>query len=253
MSPWRTADVSPANPASARRYRVVSVLAVAAMAVSGLVVWSTQDVQRTLQARAQSALDEAGLAAQVQLHGRDAVIVGAAASEDASRAAAVVAGVSGIRRVTSAAATPTTTSPPTVAAPRPSPSSPPDRLPTTAPGGDAAESLRGAKVLRFATDEARLSRRGKDKLQRVAGYLRTHPRRQVRIQGFTDATGDEAGNLDLSRRRALAVAEHLERLGVEPKRLVVEAYGSVRPAADNRTPEGRAANRRVELVFEKVA
>ena len=69
----------------------------------------------------------------------------------------------------------------------------------------------------------------------------------IRVGAHTDASGDAVANLALSERRAGAVAAHLVELGVPSRRLVAEAFGETRPIASNDTPQGRRANRRVEL------
>jgi chemotaxis protein MotB len=79
--------------------------------------------------------------------------------------------------------------------------------------------------------------------------LQKNPNLKLEIDGFTDSVGDAAHNLDLSKRRAQAVASVLaSQFGVESARLTVNGFGSAQPIASNDTPEGRAANRRVEFV-----
>jgi OOP family OmpA-OmpF porin len=69
----------------------------------------------------------------------------------------------------------------------------------------------------------------------------------VEIAGHTDATGNDAYNLDLSRRRAESVRQYLIQQGVKAEHLSAAGYGETQPIADNATREGRATNRRVEL------
>ena len=69
------------------------------------------------------------------------------------------------------------------------------------------------------------------------------------VLGHTDSTGDDAYNLDLSRRRAEAAARYLEEHGVARAALTVEGHGESRPVAENGSPEGRRKNRRVEIVI----
>lgn len=74
-----------------------------------------------------------------------------------------------------------------------------------------------------------------------------YPGARVEVAGHTDSMGDDAYNLDLSRRRAEAVRLYLSQAGVDAKRLSAEGYGEAQPVADNSTREGRSQNRRVEL------
>jgi outer membrane protein OmpA-like peptidoglycan-associated protein len=78
--------------------------------------------------------------------------------------------------------------------------------------------------------------------------LKAHPQWKLRIDGHTDGIGNDAANLDLSKRRSAAVkAALVTRYGIEGGRLSTGGYGESRPQATNETPEGRARNRRVEL------
>ena len=69
----------------------------------------------------------------------------------------------------------------------------------------------------------------------------------ILIVGHTDSTGHEGWNVQLSRARAQAVADYLQRKGLEPERLLVEGRGSAEPIADNETRYGRSLNRRIEF------
>lgn len=70
----------------------------------------------------------------------------------------------------------------------------------------------------------------------------------VRIEGHTDNTGDAGENLELSKKRALAVAKYLVSAGVDGKRLLAVGFGDSKPVASNDTPEGQAQNRRITIV-----
>jgi outer membrane protein OmpA-like peptidoglycan-associated protein len=70
----------------------------------------------------------------------------------------------------------------------------------------------------------------------------------VEVGGHTDSVGSEAYNQGLSERRADAVRDYLMSKGVKASRLTARGYGESRPVASNDTEEGRAENRRVELV-----
>ena len=84
---------------------------------------------------------------------------------------------------------------------------------------------------------------------KLVQFLQINPQRRVRIEGYTDNTGDAAENLELSRARAQAVADLLVDLGVDAKRIEVVGYGVDFPVAENASARGRAQNRRVEIVF----
>ncbi|HWP38194.1 MAG TPA: OmpA family protein [Gemmatimonadales bacterium] len=84
-------------------------------------------------------------------------------------------------------------------------------------------------------------------LDEVAASLVANPTIRIEIGGHTDATGTAQRNLELSQARAFAVRAYLASKGVAPERMVARGYGPDRPVADNRTPAGRALNRRVEL------
>lgn len=71
---------------------------------------------------------------------------------------------------------------------------------------------------------------------------------RIRVEGHTDDTGTPAGNRKLSEARAQAVVDALKGMGVDAARLAAKGWGQEKPIADNRTEEGRAKNRRVELV-----
>lgn len=71
----------------------------------------------------------------------------------------------------------------------------------------------------------------------------------VEVAGHTDNTGSHDLNQVLSEQRANAVSSYLRRVGVHPGRLIAIGYGESQPIATNRTPEGRAKNRRVEITL----
>jgi outer membrane protein OmpA-like peptidoglycan-associated protein len=85
-------------------------------------------------------------------------------------------------------------------------------------------------------------------LEEIAGILRRHDNWSLDLAGFTDSIGNDADNLDLSRRRTAAVKTELgTRFGIPADRLNTAGYGEGSPKATNDTPEGRAQNRRVEI------
>ncbi|MBW1791776.1 MAG: OmpA family protein [Deltaproteobacteria bacterium] len=84
-------------------------------------------------------------------------------------------------------------------------------------------------------------------IDRVATIMRNYSQTLIRIEGHTDSLGSEEYNLDLSRRRALAVQDLLIQRGVATHRLEIIGYGESSPVAANDTESGRRLNRRVEI------
>lgn len=103
--------------------------------------------------------------------------------------------------------------------------------------------------LLFDVDKAALKPASKENLEKLATILNKYPDTEILLEGHTDATGSEEHNLELSRSRAQSVAIYLERQQVNPTRFTIMGYGESQPIADNDTPEGRAANRRVEIAI----
>jgi outer membrane protein OmpA-like peptidoglycan-associated protein len=101
----------------------------------------------------------------------------------------------------------------------------------------------------FPSGRAELLPSARDRLSAVAEALRTQPTMQITIEGYTDARGHHADNALLSQRRAEAVLRFLVQEGIEESRVRAVGRGEESPIADNRTAEGRANNRRVEIVL----
>lgn len=116
-----------------------------------------------------------------------------------------------------------------------------------------AEQLRssGRLTLRgvlFDTGKTEIKPESNGLLDEVAAMLKANPDLRLRIEGHTDNVGGAAANLQLSKGRAAAVKTALLARGVAGERLAAEGYGDTRPVAGNATEDGRAQNRRVELV-----
>ena len=98
----------------------------------------------------------------------------------------------------------------------------------------------------FTTGEAQIEAASAELLDAIARTLQVRTELwRVVIEGHTDDVGDTDRNLRLSEARAMAVRDALIARGVDPGRLLVEAYGESQPIADNASPEGRELNRRV--------
>lgn len=101
----------------------------------------------------------------------------------------------------------------------------------------------------FDTDEARLKPESDQALGAITELMTARPELTVHVVGHTDSVGALDYNLDLSKRRAGAVVEALvNQYGVAASRLIPNGVGPLAPVASNRTEDGRAKNRRVELV-----
>jgi outer membrane protein OmpA-like peptidoglycan-associated protein len=106
----------------------------------------------------------------------------------------------------------------------------------------------------FVTGKAELLPIARDRLNEVAKSLKElDDDKLVSIEGFTDARGADDMNLKLSQDRANAVRDYLASQGVKPQKLRAIGRGEASPVASNDTPEGRANNRRVEIVIQSSA
>lgn len=101
----------------------------------------------------------------------------------------------------------------------------------------------------FDVNKANIKPESHGTLNDIAGVLKENPSVRVKIIGHTDSDGDDALNLDLSRRRAESVKNELSgKFGIEASRMETEGAGESRPAAPNDTPVNKAMNRRVEFI-----
>ena len=124
-------------------------------------------------------------------------------------------------------------------------------------GGEPEEHLRRPGVDRRWTTQGILFDTGKSDikpestptLKEIAATLKQHPELKIEVQGHTDNVGKPDANLKLSQARADAVKQALTtEYGINASQLTAKGYGDTKPATDNKTAEGRANNRRVELV-----
>jgi outer membrane protein OmpA-like peptidoglycan-associated protein len=104
----------------------------------------------------------------------------------------------------------------------------------------------------FVTNKSDLLPGAQVKLNQVADALATQdPDSKIVVDGYTDSQGAAAYNQDLSQRRAQSVRDYLVTRGVAADRITAQGFGMTNPVADNATPEGRANNRRVEIVVSQ--
>jgi OOP family OmpA-OmpF porin len=99
----------------------------------------------------------------------------------------------------------------------------------------------------FDFDKTAIKPDGAKILDRLIVFLKENPDKRADLEGHTDSVGTEKYNQGLSERRAAAVRDYLTQRGVNASRLSTKGFGETKPIADNKTAEGRAKNRRVEI------
>lgn len=104
----------------------------------------------------------------------------------------------------------------------------------------------------FATDSAVFQTGFNSILDSVAKVLAKYDKTALYVTGYTDNTGSDSHNNQLSQKRASAVANYLALRGVNSSRMVVRGLGKANPIASNATAAGRAQNRRVELSIQQL-
>ncbi len=102
--------------------------------------------------------------------------------------------------------------------------------------------------INFATDQADILPDSQEQIDQIIALLKDNDDLKLGIYGHTDNTGDAAHNLKLSEQRAQAVVTALTKAGIDTNRLTAKGFGDTQPVADNATEDGKAKNRRVELV-----
>jgi OOP family OmpA-OmpF porin len=137
--------------------------------------------------------------------------------------------------------------PPPAPAPAPAPTPAPTPRPPAPPAPPVAEKVTFAADAFFDFNKAVLKPEGKAKLDDLADKIKGINLEVVIAVGHTDSIGGDAYNQKLSVRRAEAVKAYLITKGLEANRIYTEGKGKKQPVADNKTAEGRAKNRRVEV------
>jgi len=103
----------------------------------------------------------------------------------------------------------------------------------------------------FDTDKAVLKQAATEELDVYSDYMTRNPSKNIKVTGHTDSTGSEAYNQALSEKRAVSVKTYLEGKGIDGTRIETIGMGESSPVATNKTKEGRAENRRVEIEVVK--
>ncbi len=99
----------------------------------------------------------------------------------------------------------------------------------------------------FDTNKHNINTKSRTNLNKLVGIFKEYPDTNIIVEGHTDSSGDDAYNLELSKKRANAVTSYLISQGISKERLTTYFHGETLPKYDNATAEGRAKNRRVEL------
>src|ERR671922_2809632 len=142
--------------------------------------------------------------------------------------------------------------------PAPKPAPPPEPKPAPKPEPEkpkpepekpkpVAEKVTFAADVFFDFDKAVIKPEGKSKLDDISAKLRGINLEVIIAIGHADSIGSDAYNQRLSVRRAESVKAYMVSKGIEPNRVYTEGKGEKQPVADNKTKEGRAKNRRVEI------
>jgi len=129
-----------------------------------------------------------------------------------------------------------------------------DKLAASAAGAVKQET-RGTVItipsgVLFTSGKSMLLPGAQSKLTSVADALKDQDDRKIVVEGHTDSVGSDASNQELSMARAQSVVGFLTSHGVPPDRVTAQGFGASRPVADNKSAEGRANNRRVEIIVQ---
>jgi outer membrane protein OmpA-like peptidoglycan-associated protein len=105
-----------------------------------------------------------------------------------------------------------------------------------------------ALYINFDTNKATIKPESIGIIDQIAELMKSQPNLKISIEGHTDSQGTPIANRPLSLNRAKAVIKAVSDAGINPSRMTATGWGQEKPVADNRTEEGRAKNRRVEIV-----
>ncbi len=117
---------------------------------------------------------------------------------------------------------------------------------------DSTIKLNIPSDITFATNQAQLSQGAMNSLSAVANVMNKYKATAIHVLGFTDSTGSDSYNLELSKKRASSTANFLVSKGVVAGRIVATGYGETHPIANNTTEQGKAQNRRAEIYIRAI-
>lgn len=103
--------------------------------------------------------------------------------------------------------------------------------------------------VQFDSGSSNIKATTRGQLDNLVKIMKAYPRLKIRLEGYTDSSGDAAKNLTLSKQRATSVLRYLTTKGIAANRLTSNGFGIAKPIADNSKRDGRAKNRRVEAII----
>ncbi len=137
-------------------------------------------------------------------------------------------------------------SPPPPPPPKPVPPPPPKPAPPPPPAPKVIDKM--TLQVFFDFDKNILTEADLRELPKAVAFVKKYPGAKIRLDGYTDSIGTDAYNMKLSERRATAVKNYLiKEAGVSSSKITAVGHGEADPVADNKTADGRAKNRRVEI------
>jgi OOP family OmpA-OmpF porin len=127
------------------------------------------------------------------------------------------------------------------------PAPPPKPAPPPPPAPKPVERTIILDNVLFDFDKTAVKPDGAKILDRLIVFLKENSDKRVDLEGHTDSVGTDQYNQNLSERRAASVKDYLTTRGVAASRITTKGFGESKPIADNKTADGRAKNRRVEI------
>ncbi len=131
-----------------------------------------------------------------------------------------------------------------------------ERIEEEIPGAEVTRVGEGINVVfnedagvYFDTNKSVVKGTSATTLDRLVGILKEYPDSNILVEGHTDSAGADDYNMNLSKQRAESVTSYLNTHGIAGSRLTTKWYGETQPKSDNSTAEGKAKNRRVEMVI----
>ncbi|NOZ60363.1 MAG: OmpA family protein [Calditrichaeota bacterium] len=205
------------------------------------ILTHARKIENKLTLQAQDKLAAAGISGlSVKFDGRNAILSGEVDSDELSaKAAALIAEIPGVRKVSNLAAV------------KPQQKIESAQATETTAMEDALVALKNslAKLsIHFDTNSDKISSIFNNVIDQIAQLLKKYQREKIEIIGHADSRGTEEYNQKLSLKRASSVKSVLVKNGIDASRLLVSGKGESDPIADNATAEGMAKNRRVEFI-----